>query len=149
MIEVSDVVKTYRVHVRQPGFASAVRSLFNRSFRDVRAVDGISFRIGQGEIVGFLGPNGAGKTTTMKLLTGLIHPTSGRLDVAGYVPQKHEKAFKKRISLVMGQKSQLVWDIPASETFLVNKEIYEIPDREYKRTLDMFVELLRLSEVID
>ncbi len=149
MIKVEDLRKYYKVHVREAGFLSSLKSLFLREFRTVKAVDGISFEIPEGQIVGFLGPNGAGKTTTMKMLTGLLHPTSGKIHVAGYIPFQQKNAFKKRISLVMGQKSQLVWDLPASETFLIHKEIYEIPDREYKQQLDDLVDLLDLHGLLE
>jgi ABC-2 type transport system ATP-binding protein len=148
MIEVQDLCKYYKVHVRPPGLRAAVRSLFRRTFTTVKAVDRISFRIGEGEIVAFLGPNGAGKTTTMKVLTGLLHPMSGTVVVDGFVPYKQSNAFKRRISLVMGQKSQLMWDIPAAETFLVNKEIYELSDREYRRNLDELADLLQLGPLM-
>ncbi len=148
MIEVRGLQKVYKVHEREAGFWSSVRSLFDRKFRDVYAVDDVSFSIAPGEIVGFLGPNGAGKTTTMKVLTGLLHPTAGEVQVGGFVPHKHERAFKRRISLVMGQKSQLIWDVPASETFLVNKVIYEIDDAAYRRQLDELIELLQIAEVM-
>jgi ABC-2 type transport system ATP-binding protein len=148
MIEVRELQKIYQVHEREPGFWSSVRSIFKRKFRQVSAVAGIDFTIQAGEIVGFLGPNGAGKTTTMKILTGLLHPTSGEVRVAGFLPQRHETAFKKRISLVMGQKSQLIWDVPANETFLVNKAIYEIDNQTYRKQLDELVQLLEISEVI-
>jgi ABC-2 type transport system ATP-binding protein len=148
MIEVRGLQKVYKVHEREAGFWSSVRSLFDRKFRDVYAVDDVSFSIAPGEIVGFLGPNGAGKTTTMKVLTGLLHPTAGEVHVGGHVPHKHERTFKRRISLVMGQKSQLIWDVPASETFLVNKVIYEIDDAAYRRQLDELVELLQIAEVM-
>lgn len=149
MIHVEGLTKIYRVHVRQPGFAASLRSLFHREYREVAAVDGINFDIPEGQIVGFLGPNGAGKTTTMKLLTGLLHPTSGRIEVGGFVPFRQQNAFKKRVSLVMGQKSQLIWDIPASETFLIHKEIYEIPAASFKERIDYFTEMLDLSQIID
>jgi ABC-2 type transport system ATP-binding protein len=149
MIEVKNLSKHYQVHEREAGFIASWRSLFNRKFRTVKAVDGISFHISEGEIVGFLGPNGAGKTTTMKMLTGLLYPTSGEVRVDGFVPSEHKKDFKKQISLVMGQKSQLMWDIPASETFQVNKVIYEIPDEAYRKTLHELVELLDLGDVIN
>ncbi|MCY9693488.1 ATP-binding cassette domain-containing protein, partial [Paenibacillus alginolyticus] len=126
---------------------ASLKSLFHRKFRTVKAVDDISFSIPEGEIVAFLGPNGAGKTTTMKVLTGLLHPSGGEVNVGGFVPFQQKKEFKKQISLVMGQKSQLIWDIPAVETFLVNKVIYEIPDREYEETLGDLVQLLQLEEV--
>ncbi|XEC96508.1 ATP-binding cassette domain-containing protein [Paenibacillus tarimensis] len=149
MIKAEGLSKIYRVHVRQPGFRSALKSLFHREYRDVKAVDDIHFTIPAGQIVGFLGPNGAGKTTTMKLLTGLLHPTAGVIEVGGYVPFKQQTAFKKRISLVMGQKSQLVWDIPAAETFLINKQIYEIGDADYRIRINGFVEMLDLGAIID
>lgn len=149
MIEAEQVSKIYRVHVRKPGFRSALRSVFRREFREIRAVDSVCFTIPEGQIVGFLGPNGAGKTTMMKMLTGLLYPSSGKLRVGGYVPFEHKKEFKRRISLVMGQKSQLIWDIPAAETFLVNKVIYEISDAAYRESLDQLVDLLDLSAVID
>ncbi|KQX47011.1 MULTISPECIES: ATP-binding cassette domain-containing protein [unclassified Paenibacillus] len=148
MIEVRQLSKYYQVHEREPGFMASLKSLFHRKFRTVKAVDDVSFSIPEGEIVAFLGPNGAGKTTTMKVLTGLLHPSGGEVKVGGFVPFQQKKEFKKQISLVMGQKSQLIWDIPAAETFLVNKVIYEIPDREYEETLGDLVQLLQLEEVI-
>ncbi|SDW54077.1 ATP-binding cassette domain-containing protein [Paenibacillus sp. CF384] len=149
MIDVQGLTKVYRVHVRQPGLAASLRSLWHREYREVRAVDGIDFHIPEGQIVGFLGPNGAGKTTTMKLLTGLLHPTSGQIKVGGFIPFQQQNAFKKRVSLVMGQKSQLIWDIPASETFLIHKEVYDIAPADYRRRIDYFTEMLDLSAVID
>jgi ABC-2 type transport system ATP-binding protein len=148
MIEVAHLCKYYRVHERDPGFWASLRSVFNRKFRTVKAVDDISFHIPEGQIVGFLGPNGAGKTTTMKVLSGLLHPSSGQVRVAGFIPFEQKKEFKKRISLVMGQKSQLIWDVPAAETFLVNKAIYEIKDKAYKAMLDDLADLLDLGQVI-
>jgi ABC-2 type transport system ATP-binding protein len=148
MIEVRQLSKYYQVHEREPGLMASLKSLFHRKFRTVKAVDDVSFSIPEGEIVAFLGPNGAGKTTTMKVLTGLLHPSGGEVKVGGFVPFQQKKEFKKQISLVMGQKSQLIWDIPAAETFLVNKVIYEIPDREYEETLGDLVQLLQLEEVI-
>lgn len=148
MIEVQDLCKYYKVHVRNPGFWTSVRSLFQREFTLVKAVDDISFHIPEGQIVGFLGPNGAGKTTTMKVLTGLLHPTSGNVKVGGYVPFKQDAEYKRKISLVMGQKSQLMWDIPAAETFLVNKEIYDLSDKEYRRNLDELADLLQLGPLL-
>lgn len=135
--------------MREPGFRNSLKSLFRRRFRTVKAVDDISFQIGKGEIVGFLGPNGAGKTTTMKVLSGLLYPSAGKVDVGGFVPFEQKNSFKRRISLVMGQKSQLIWDLPASETFLVNKVIYDIPDNEYKRNLGQMVELLKIGGLLN
>lgn len=147
-IRVENLSKIFKVHERQPGFRGALQSLFRRRYRLVKAIKNVSFRIEPGEIVGFLGPNGAGKTTTMKVLTGLLYPTSGTVEVAGHVPFRHETAFKKKFSLVMGQKSQLIWDLPPMETFLVNKAVYEIPDAEFNETLDGLVELLQLQPVL-
>jgi len=148
MIEVNHLCKYYQVHERDPGFLASMKSLFHRRFRTVKAVDDVSFHIPEGQIVGFLGPNGAGKTTTMKVLSGLLHPSGGEVHVGGFVPFEQKKQFKMNISLVMGQKSQLIWDVPAMETFLVNKVIYEIPDAPFKETLDDLVGLLELSEVL-
>ncbi|TVY08273.1 ABC transporter ATP-binding protein [Paenibacillus cremeus] len=148
MIEVEHLTKHYQVHEREGGFLASLGSLFHRKYRTVKAVDDISFHIPEGQIVGFLGPNGAGKTTTMKVLTGLLHPTSGQVKVGGYVPFEHKNAFKRRISMVMGQKSQLIWDVPAIESFLVNKAIYEIEHKEYQATLETLVELLDLGAIL-
>lgn len=148
MIQVEHLSKHYHVHEREPGFWESMRSLFNRRFRTVKAVDDISFHIPEGQIVAFLGPNGAGKTTTMKVLTGLLHPSRGNIRVAGFTPYEQKNEFKRRISLVMGQKSQLIWDVPAAESFLVNKAIYEIPDEAYKRTVNDLVDLLQLGSVL-
>ncbi|MFC4766145.1 ABC transporter ATP-binding protein [Effusibacillus consociatus] len=147
-IRVEQLSKFFRVHEREAGFRGAVQSLFRRQYRLVKAIEDISFHIEPGEIVGFLGPNGAGKTTTMKVLTGLLYPTSGTVEVAGHVPFKHETSFKRKFSLVMGQKSQLIWDLPPMETFLVNQAVYEIPDEEFRQTLDGLIELLELEPVL-
>jgi len=147
-IVVDQLTKHFRVHEREAGLGGAVRSLFKRTFRTVEAVTDISLTIEPGEIVGFLGPNGAGKTTTMKMLTGLLHPTRGTVNVGGYVPYEQRAAFKKRITLVMGQKSQLIWDIPAMETFLVNQAIYEIPEAQFRETVDELTDLLELAPLL-
>ncbi|WCK53181.1 ATP-binding cassette domain-containing protein [Aneurinibacillus sp. Ricciae_BoGa-3] len=147
-IQVQHLNKQFKVHVRQEGWADAVRSLFRREYRTVDAVKDVSFSIESGEIVGFLGPNGAGKTTTMKMLAGLLHPTSGQITVGGFKPLEQKNEFKKMMSLVMGQKSQLIWDIPPMETFLVNKAIYEIEDRVFRQTLDELTELLELEPLL-
>ncbi len=146
MIEVHALTKHYRVHKRPAGFASALRSLFRRSYETVVAVDHVDFAIGAGERVGFLGPNGAGKTTTLKMLAGLIHPTDGSATVAGHLPRLREGAFLKQVTLVMGQKQQLMWDLPPAETFDLNRAIYEIPKAQFKETL---AELSRLLEIGD
>lgn len=127
----------------------SIRSLVNRKYENVRAVNDISFNINEGELVGFIGPNGAGKTTTLKCLSGLLYPTSGVVNVLGFTPYERKTAFLKQIALVMGQKNQLWWDLPAQETFLLNKEIYEIPDDVYRKTLHELVELLEVEELLN
>src|SRR5262245_20924232 len=117
MISVQALSRFYRVHKRPPGLKAAVKSLFRRNYTTVKAVDGISFHISAAERVGFLGPNGAGKTTTLKVLSGLLHPSSGSVEVDGHIPKRREDAYLKKIMLVMGQKQQLLWDLPPAETF--------------------------------
>lgn len=148
MISVQGLRKHYQVHKRAPGLGAALRSLFKREYTAVRAVDGISFEIAAGERVGFLGPNGAGKTTTLKVLSGLLHPSGGEISVDGHVPKRREDAFLKKIMLVMGQKQQLLWDLPPSETFELNRAIYEVPRAQFKQTMDELVTLLELEELI-
>lgn len=148
MISVRDLRKHYQVHKRPPGLMAALRSVFHRTYTTVKAVDGISFEIKPGERVGFLGPNGAGKTTTLKVLSGLLHPSSGEVLVDGHVPRHREDLFLKKIMLVMGQKQQLIWDLPPSETFELNRAIYDVPRAQYKQTLDELVGLLELGELI-
>jgi ABC-2 type transport system ATP-binding protein len=147
-IRLRDLRKTYRVTEREPGLRAALASLVHRRKSEVRAVDGITFDLAPGEIVGFLGPNGAGKTTTLKMLSGLLHPTSGELSVLGYVPWKRDRAFLRRITLVMGQRNQLIWDIPAADSFELNRAIYRIPPADYRRTLDELVALLELEPLL-
>lgn len=147
-IEINNLCKTFRVPEREGGFWAAVRSVFRRRFRDVRAVDDVSFQVDEGEIVGFLGPNGAGKTTTLKMLSGLLHPTAGEAKVLGHVPWRREAAYLRRISMLMGQRSQLHWDLPAIDSFLVHSAVYDIPADDYKKTLDELVQLLDLGDVL-
>jgi ABC-2 type transport system ATP-binding protein len=148
MISVRDLRKHYQVHKRPPGLKAAFRSLIHRTYTTVKAVDGISFEIKPGERVGFLGPNGAGKTTTLKVLSGLLHPSAGEVRVDGHVPRHREDAFLKKIMLVMGQKQQLLWDLPPSETFELNRAIYDVSRAQFKQTLDELVTLLDLGELI-
>ncbi|MBM7113833.1 ABC transporter ATP-binding protein [Archangium primigenium] len=148
MISVRDLRKHYQVHKRPPGLQAALRSVFHRTYTEVKAVDGISFEIKAGERVGFLGPNGAGKTTTLKVLSGLLHPSSGEVRVDGHVPRHREDLFLKKIMLVTGQKQQLLWDLPPSETFELNRAIYDVPRAQYKQTLEELVTLLELGELI-
>lgn len=126
----------------------SVKSFFNRKYQDVVAVDDISFNLNTGELVGFIGPNGAGKTTTLKCLSGLLYPSRGEIQVLGFIPFDRKHEFLKQISLIMGQKNQLWWDLPAVDTFLLNKEIYEIPDDIYQRTLNELVELLDVKDIL-
>ncbi|WP_164009397.1 ABC transporter ATP-binding protein [Pyxidicoccus trucidator] len=148
MISVRGLRKHYKVHKRPSGLKAALRSLFHRTYTTVKAVDGISFDIRPGERVGFLGPNGAGKTTTLKVLAGLLHPSEGEVTVDGHVPQLREEAFLKKIMLVMGQKQQLLWDLPPAETFELNRAIYDVPAVQYKQTMDELVALLDIGDII-
>ncbi len=147
-IHIRDLCKTYVVSEREAGVLAALQSLVHRHTEEVNAVDGLTFDVTPGEIVGFLGPNGAGKTTTLKMLSGLLHPTAGELTVLGYVPWKREKAFLRQITLVMGQRNQLVWDIPAIDSFELNRAIYRIPQADYRRTLDELADLLELGPLL-
>jgi len=138
----------FKVPVREAGLAASVRSLFRREYRDVVAVDDISFSLEPGEIVGFLGPNGAGKTTTLKMLSGLLFPDGGTADVLGHTPSRRERAFLKRIALVMGNRTAMPWDLPALDGYLLNKAMYEIPDEPFKERQDEFIEILDLQELV-
>jgi len=148
VVEVDGLCKFYEVHHKEPGFLGSLKSLYRRRYRIVRAVDGISFSIEPGEIVGFLGPNGAGKTTTLKVLAGLLYPTSGRVTVLGYTPYERHPGFLKSITLVMGQKNQLIWDLPPIETFLLNKTIYDIDDITFRERLNSLSKLLDLDPLL-
>jgi viologen exporter family transport system ATP-binding protein len=141
--------KTFRVKVRDSGLKGAVRALLRPRYRDVHAVRDVTFRIDPGEIVAFLGPNGAGKTTTLKMLTGLLYPTGGRVEVAGFVPWTGGSVFKRRLALVLGNRQQLVWDLPPEETFQLNRAIYDIAPADYAERLAELVELLELGDVRD
>ncbi|MDA1014980.1 MAG: ATP-binding cassette domain-containing protein, partial [Planctomycetota bacterium] len=135
-IQVTGLCKEYRVYRKREGLWASVRGLFRRHYDPVYAVRDVSFRIESGEMVAFLGPNGAGKTTTLKLLAGLIYPTSGGATVLGHTPWKRENAYRRRFSLVMGQKNQLWWDLPAQESFRLHKEIYRIDAADFDRRID-------------
>lgn len=148
VISLSHFKKYYSVHQKEPGLLGSLKSLVARKYQTVKAVDDISLEIGEGELVGFIGPNGAGKTTTLKCLSGLLYPTSGRVSVMGFTPYSRQTVFLKQIALVMGQKNQLWWDLPAVETFILNKEIYEIPAEEYKKTLAELTELLEVGDLL-
>jgi ABC-2 type transport system ATP-binding protein len=147
IIEAQDLTKTYRVFQKTEGVLAALRGLFRRSYKLVQAVDAISFQIEAGELVAFLGPNGAGKTTTLKMLSGLIYPTAGTARVLGYVPWQRDDAFRRRFALVMGQKNQLWWDLPANDSFKLHKEIYGIPDDQFRSTLGELTEILGVEKL--
>jgi len=147
-ISVSSLRKYYRVQEKEGGILGSIKFLFERKYKDVKAVDGISFEVGEGELVGFVGPNGAGKTTTLKCLSGLFYPTAGKVSILGFVPWERKTEFLRQISFVMGQKNQLWWDLPAMETFYLNKEIYEIPANQFEETLNELVELLEVRDIL-
>jgi ABC-2 type transport system ATP-binding protein len=147
-ILVENLSKTYKVPEREGGFGSAVRSFFKRKYKDVKAVQEVNFKITQGEIVGFLGPNGAGKTTTLKMLSGLLHPTGGNAHVLGFTPWQLKPDYLRSMTLVMGQRNRLAWDIPAADSFLLNQAIYRIADDEYKKTYQELDELLELEPLM-
>ncbi|MCA9032978.1 MAG: ABC transporter ATP-binding protein [Planctomycetaceae bacterium] len=147
-IEAENLTKTYQVYRKQEGVWASVVGLFRREYKTVEAVKSVSFQIDEGEMVAFLGPNGAGKTTTLKLLSGLIYPTSGTAQVLGHVPWQRENAFRRRFSLVMGQKNQLWWDLPAQESFQLHKEIYRIPPDDFDRRIDELTSLLEVKKLV-
>lgn len=147
-ITVENLRQVYRVPVREAGLGAAVRSLLRPKYSEIEAVAGINFTIGEGEIVGFLGPNGAGKTTTLKVLSGLLYPTAGQVDVAGFSPWQRKKEFLSSISLVMGNKAQLTWENTVLDSFIILKEIYRVGEREFKDRLDELESLLELGELL-
>jgi ABC-2 type transport system ATP-binding protein len=147
-IHVRKLSKIFRVHERDEGLGATARSLFRRRFKEVAAVQDVTFNIEEAEIVGFLGPNGAGKTTTLKMLSGLLYPSSGEVRVQGHVPWKREPELLRNITLVMGNRSQLVWDIPAADSLRVLQEIFRLPDAQYRRSLDELTELLDLGPLL-
>jgi ABC-2 type transport system ATP-binding protein len=148
-ITVKNLSKHYKIYKKEPGLFGSFKALWHRKYETVKAVDDISFSIEQGELIGFIGPNGAGKTTTLKVLSGLLYPTSGEVSVLGFNPWDRKPEFQKQFSLVMGQKNQLWWDLPPMETFLLNKAIYEIPEKQYNDTLNKLVDLLDVKEVLN
>ena len=146
MIDVDGLTKTFHVHKKEPGFAGSVKALFRRERVEKAAVRGVSFHVGEGEIVGLVGANGAGKTTLVKMLAGIIHPTSGSARVLGFVPWERDNRLRRQIALIMGQKAQLWWDLPAADCFLLLKEIYRIPEPEYHETLDYLAGVLNVRD---
>jgi len=149
MIEVENLTRIFRTYKKQPGFWGGVKGLFRREFEETAAAKDISFSIKEGEFVGFLGPNGAGKTTTLKMLSGLIFPTSGQARVAGFDPSRRDNAYRRLFALVLGQKNQLWWDLPAIESFLLLRHIYGLPAAQYQETLDELVDLLAVRHKLN
>src|SRR5438105_676718 len=147
IIEARGLTKTYRVFQKEPGLRGALRSLFRREYKEVHAVADVSFTIEPGEMVAFLGPNGAGKTTTLKMLSGLIYPSSGTARVLGFTPWERPDAFRRRFSLVMGQKNQLWWDLPAGDSFQLHRQIYSLPLESFNRTLGELTELFNVEKL--
>jgi ABC-2 type transport system ATP-binding protein len=147
IIEVAGLTKTYRVFQKKEGLVGSLRGLYRREYKEVHAVERIDFKIEPGEMVAFLGPNGAGKTTTLKMLSGLVYPTSGEARVLGYVPWQRADAFRRQFALVMGQKNQLWWDLPAGDSFQLHREIYSIPQAEFDKTLAELIELLGVEKL--
>lgn len=148
VITISNLSKHYQVPEREAGLKAAVTSLFKRKYRNIKAVDDISFNIEPGEVVGFLGPNGAGKTTTLKMLSGLLHPTSGEVRVMGFEPHRRSYDYLRQVTLVMGNRNQLTWDLPALDSFDLQRAVYGIPTDEFKKTRDEFIELLELKDLV-
>jgi ABC-2 type transport system ATP-binding protein len=148
VIEIRSLQKSYRVYQKKEGLAASLRSLFRREYRDVHAVKGIDLDVDKGEFVAFLGPNGAGKTTTLKLLSGVITPTAGRAEVLGFVPWERENEYRRRFALVMGQKNQLWWDLPAQESFQLHQKIYGIEPTAFHRTKEELVDLLGVGRLL-
>lgn len=148
LIQVSHLTKEFKVPVRKSGLRAAFRSLYHRQTRTVPAVVDVSFTIEEGEIVGFLGPNGAGKTTTLKMLSGLLHPTSGTAEVIGFTPWKRDNPYLRKINLVMGNRHQLSWDLPAADTYRLHQIVYDIPEDQYQDTLGELTDLLDLGELL-
>ena len=145
-IEVQKLSKSFRTYKKQPGFAGAVKGLFRRKYETVTAVDEVSFSVGEGELVGFLGPNGAGKTTTLKMLSGLLYPSRGSARVLGYIPWERKDGYRRQFALLLGQKNQLWWDLPARESLELNAKIYGIPEDRFRKTVGELSELLNVQD---
>jgi len=148
IIEVNNLTKIYKVHKRKPGLINGIKDLFVRKYQSVVALKQISFSVKEGELLGYIGPNGAGKTTTLKILSGILYPTEGDVQVMGFIPAERRRDFLMNISFIMGQKHQLWWDIPPMETFLLNKEIYNIPYSIFRERLDELIEMFKVGDLI-
>lgn len=149
VIEVNGLTKTFQTYKKRPGFSGAIKGLFNREYEQVAAVSDIAFKIEPGELVGFLGPNGAGKTTTLKMLAGLLYPTSGSATVLGFVPWERQDGYRRQFALVLGQKNQLWWDLPARESLELNAKIYGIPQDRFERTVTEMTEMLSVRDKLN
>lgn len=149
IIQVDHLTKSFKSYKKELGLFGSIKALFHRKYEEYHAVKDISFSIEEGELVGFIGPNGAGKTTTLKMLSGLLYPSQGSVQVDGFIPFDRKNEFLKKISLVMGQKNQLWWDLPAMESFLLNKEIYQVPDKQFKTTLDELTHLMGIQDILN
>lgn len=145
IITVEHLSKIYPIAVKEPGFKGTIQHFFQRTYQEITAVNDISFQIEAGEVIGFLGANGAGKTTTLKMLTGLIHPSQGTVNVAGHIPFRRQAQFLRKTSLVMGQKQQLLWDLPALDSLRINAAVYNIPETQFKQRLHELAEMLSLE----
>lgn len=149
IITAKNLSKNYEYCKKQPGLTGAIKGLFVREKLTTEAVKSISFSIEEGELVGFLGPNGAGKTTTLKILSGILYPTAGNASVLGFTPLKRQKEYQKQFAIVMGQKNQLWWDLPAIESFNLNKQIYEVPNEQFNETINELSELLEIRDILN
>src|SRR6266545_6256737 len=149
VIDVQSLTKTFRTYKKQPGFSGAVRGLFRRKYETTYAVKEVAFQVEEGELVGFLGPNGAGKTTTLKMLAGLLYPSSGSATVLGYIPWKRDDGYRRQFALLLGQKNQLWWDLPARESLELNAKIYGIPQDSFERTVGEMTELLAVKDKLN
>ncbi|PIY69629.1 ABC transporter, partial [Candidatus Roizmanbacteria bacterium CG_4_10_14_0_8_um_filter_36_36] len=145
MISVKNLTKIYKIHQRQANF---FRDIFFRKYKQTVALDQVSFEIGENELVGFIGPNGAGKTTTVKILSGILYPTSGQVGVLGFTPFEKNAGFLKQIAFVMGSRNQLIWELPASDSFEFNKTVYELSDSDYKKTVGELADILNCQKLI-
>ncbi len=149
VIEVKNLCKSFEIYKKEPGLTGSIKGLFLRETFEKKAVEDVSFSLEEGELVGFLGPNGAGKTTLLKMLSGILYPTSGSVRVLGYIPWNRNREYQRQFSIVMGQKNQLWWDLPARESFSLNRDIYQVDQKTFERTLAELVELLALSDLLD